>query len=193
MKLIARLVLTGAVLLPLPALAGGLPASAVGVAAATVVSPVAVRQLTDLDFGVVAANAGSGGEVVLAPGSGSATYGGGARRGCSGGVACPAPHAASFEVSGEAGRAYSIAAPDSIAVAGEVVAPGSGGSDEASPPVLRVEALHFRSASRPEAGSAGRLDAAGRDRFDLGGTLRVPAALPPARYRVSVPVIVAYS
>ncbi len=188
MRGLARLVLTGALLAPAPALAGGSAASAAGVAAATVAGPVAVRQLADLDFGVVAADAGSAGAVVLAPGLASAAYGGGARRGCHGGADCPQPHAARFEVSGEAGRAYTIAAPENIAIAGDAAAAGNG----AMPPVLQVEALRFRSASRPGAGGAGRLDAAGRDSFEMGGTLRVPAALPPARYRVSVPVIVTY-
>jgi hypothetical protein len=182
----------GALFAASPALAAGTAASASGVAAATVVSPVAVRQIADLDFGLVASNAGSAGEVLIAPGGGQAAYSGSARRGCSGGASCPAPHAASFEVSGEANRTYSIAAPESVSVPGEA-ASATGGPGTALPQVLQIEAFRFRSVSRPEAGAAGRLDSAGCDRFELGGTLRVPAALPPARYRVTVPVIVAYS
>lgn len=184
-----RLALAAAILAPGPAMAAGAAASAGGLAAAEVVSPATVRQLADLDFGALAANAGSPGEVVLAPGGAAATYLGGARQACIARVACPAPHAARFEVSGEANRAYTIAAPESITASGLVLSPLPG---EVLLPVLRVEAFRVRSASRPEAGPAGRLDAAGRDLFELGGTLRVPAALPPARYRVTVPVIVTY-
>ena len=193
MKRADAIVLAGLLALPVPALADAIGASATGAAAATVVSPVAVRQIADLDFGVITANVASTGAVELAPGAGHAVYSGSARRGCAEGTDCPAPHAAQFEVSGEAGRSYAITAPESVAVPGEVTAPVTGSEDRTSPPALWIEALRFRSASRPEAGPAGRLDAQGQDHFELGGTLRVPAALPPARYRASVPVVITYS
>lgn len=171
-----------------PALAQGGSASATGAASATIVAPIAVRQIADLDFGVVAAGASQAGSVTILPGISAARYDGSARQSCGAGGKCPAPHFASFEVSGEAGRAYTIATPASVAIGGDALGDGVGAA-----PVLRVEAIGLRSASRPGAGPAGTLDPAGRDRFDLGGTLRLPATVAPARYRVSIPVIVTYS
>ena len=78
-----------------------------------------------------------------------------------------------------------IAAPASVVLSGEPAGSAA--------PTLRVEAIGLRSASRPDAGPAGLLDLAGRDRFDLGGTLRLSGEIAPARYRVSIPVIVTYS
>ena len=173
---------------PVSALAQGGSASAAGAVSATIVAPIAVRQIADLDFGVVAAGSGQAGSVTILPGIAAARYGGRARQACSADGECPAPHFASFEVSGEAGRAYTIATPASVAISGEPV-----GDVVSAAPVLRVEAIGLRSASRPDAGPAGTLDPAGRDRFDLGGTLRLPAAMAPARYRISIPVIVTYS
>lgn len=170
-------------LTPLPALA----ANANGAASATVVKPIAVRQISDLDFGVIAANGRSAGSVTITPGRSAADYSGGARTACHSQARCPAPHVAQFEVTGEAGRAYSISAPARLSV--EENPQGAGRAE----PMLVVDAIQLRSASRPGAGSAGRLDSAGIDRFDLGGTLRVPAATPPAHFRLSVEVIVTYS
>lgn len=167
----------------LPALA----ASATGAASASVVSPIAVRQIRDLDFGAIAANGGAAGSVTIVPGRASPSYDGGAREACGSAARCPSPHFAQFEVSGEANRAYTISAPERVAVAGVLLGPG------AAPPVLVVDAIQLRPASRPDAGAAGRLDGAGTDRFDLGGTLRVPAATPPAHFRLSIEVIVTYS
>ena len=185
------LVTASALFAPALALAQGASASAAGAASATVVAPIAVRQISDLDFGVVAAGSGQAGSVTILPGIAAARYAGSAGQACSADGDCPAPHFASFEVSGEAGRAYSIAAPASVALSGEPL--GDGQEGIAATPVLQVEAIGLRSVSRPDAGPAGRLDSLGRDRFDLGGTLRLPATMAPARYRVSIPVIVTYS
>ena len=176
-----------------PAWATSMSGSAAGAASATVVSPITVRQIADLDFGVIAANGNSARSVTILPGVAAARYGGSARLACGGPDGCPAPHFASFEVIGEANRSYTISAPASVAVSGEPVRSTAGMAQSSAPPVLRVEAIGMRSASRPDAGAAGRLDPAGRDRFDLGGTLRITGTMPPARYRVSIPVIVTYS
>ena len=157
---------------------------AVGLASARVISPVAVRELADLDFGTIS-SAGSG-AVSLAPGQNRPRYTGGAGDGCAG-SRCPAPHLASFAVSGEALRGYTISIPVSL------IAGGLAAGAQVAPPALVVDTFSVRSASRPHAGHFGQLDDAGRDTFELGGRVRVPANLPPARYRVSVPVIVTYS
>jgi hypothetical protein len=190
---LAGLAALGGPILPDTGVAHAGEATASGTASATVVSSVSVKQTADLDFGIIAANASGTGSVRLPPGGGVAVYSGSVRLSCVGAVQCPTPHAARFEVSGEAGRSYVISAPQRIAVPGTSAAPASGGDDPADPPALWVEELRFQSASRPDAGPAGRLDARGQDWFELGGTLLVPSALPPARYRVSVPVIVSYS
>ena len=174
-----------ALLSPLPALAQSGPASAAGAASTTIVAPIAVRQIADLDFGVIAASSGQAGSVTILPGVAAARYGGSAQQACTAGGECPAPHFASFEVTGEANRSYMIAAPASVVLSGEPAGSAA--------PTLRVEAIGLRSASRPDAGPAGLLDPSGRDRFDLGGTLRLSGEMAPARYRVSIPVIVTYS
>ena len=58
---------------------------------------------------------------------------------------------------------------------------------------LLVDAITIRSASRPDSGATGQLDAAGQDTFALGGRLIVPADLPPARIVARITVIVAYA
>jgi len=52
--------------------------------------------------------------------------------------------------------------------------------------------LMVETSSTPGTGGSGRLDEAGQDRFMVGGTLQIPARLPAAHYRASVPVIVTY-
>lgn len=172
---------------PAPAVA----ASATGAAAADIISPIAVRQIRDLDFGELAANAESAGSVKIAPGGSGAIYGGSAHSACAPPTPCLSPHFAQFEVSGEANRAYTIAVPAHASVAGEQV--GDGLAPRFAPPLVVIDDIQIRSASRPDAGRAGWLDSSGRDSFDLGGTLRLPAATPPARFRISVEVIVTYS
>ena len=172
---------------PAPAVA----ASATGAAAADVISLIAVRQTRDLDFGVLAANAESAGSVRIAAGGSGAIYSGSARPVCASPTPCLSPHFARFEVSGEANRAYTITAPAQVSVAGEQV--GDGLAPRCAPPLVVIDNIQIRSASRPDAGRAGWLNSSGQDSFDLGGTLRLPAATPPARFRISVEVIVTYS
>ncbi len=163
-------------------------ASDLGVSSAQVVSPIAVREIADLDFGVIAAGAATPGSVKITPGEPAALYSGGAQHACD--ASCAMPHYASFEVSGEASRAYTIAAPASVDITGTPY-PQDPGSP--APPVLQIDQFEVRSASRPQAGPAGQLDTQGHDTFDLGGTLRLPSGVPAARYRVSIAVVVNYS
>jgi Domain of unknown function (DUF4402) len=170
----------------LPAFAQGEIASAAGSASATVVNPIAVRPLHGLDFGTIAASSVSAGSVVITPGSTDTQYGGGVRRVC--GAGCQLPHAARFEVSGEAGRSYTVTAPASLAASSD--SPGSPRNVAAS--ALRIESIRLRTASRPSAGPAGQINIFGRDQFDLGATLQVPAGAAPAHYQANLPVIMAY-
>ena len=168
-----------------PALAAGNSAMAMGNAEATVVLPIAVTQAADLDFGVIVSNPGSAGTVVLGPTTAPAQYLGGVQAGCDATSGCPIAHAARFDVAGEANRSYAITAPASISITGQA-------ADGSAAQALTVEGISLKSASRPADGAAGMLDGNGHDSFSLGGTLQVPASLPPARYRVSLQVIVTY-
>jgi hypothetical protein len=180
----ALAVLLGAALTGLasPAAADSRTAQAQGHAVVRVVRPIAVAGIEDLDFGMVASS--GPGTVAVAPGAGLATFGGSARRACIGGGSCPGAHAARFQVAGESSRNYRIALPERLGVAGPASAHGGG--------QLTVADFTVRSASQPAAGAKGRLDQQGRDSFEVGGTLTIPAALPPGHYWVSVPVIVTY-
>ena len=86
-----------------------------GIASATVVAPLAVRSLRDLDFGAVGDVGREGGILVIVPGSPQARYGGAARLACPVGEAtCAMPHAARLRVEGEPGRAYRVLLPDAV-------------------------------------------------------------------------------
>lgn len=168
--------------------ASGNSSAATGMASATIVQPIAVTTTADLDFGTVASD--STGLVDILPSQAAALYSGGAREACDSG-ACPATHAASFTVSGEAGRSYTITAPQSLSIVPIPVA--SAAHIDAVPPALLVDAITVRSASRPDSGATGQLDAAGQDTFAIGGRLIVPADLPAARIVARITVIVAYA
>lgn len=167
-----------------PALANSTPASATatGQAEARVVHPLTVTAIDVLDFGM-AASSGQG-TVTVSAGSSPASYGGSARAACTGAGACPQPHPAHFEVTGEKDRDYRIALPDRLRI--------SAAGPERGDAELLVTAFTVRSASRPVSGSKGALDGNGRDSFKVGGTLQISGALAPGHYTVSVPVVVTY-
>ncbi|MDR3439990.1 DUF4402 domain-containing protein, partial [Telmatospirillum sp.] len=60
----------------------------------------------------------------------------------------------------------------------------------ATAPPLVVNGLTLRTTSGT---GQPRLDASGADRFEVGGTITLPADLPAAHYRASFAVIVSYS
>jgi hypothetical protein len=153
--------------------------SAPGLATATIIEPLRVRVLADMDFGPIAAGSGNGGTVTI--GSGSARYAGGASAGCSG-ADCPNPHAARFVISGEPGRSYTITLPDSV-TARAVDSP-----EGATAPPLTVSGLSLHSGS----GGSPRLDAGGSDTVEVGGTIALPADSPATHYRASLSVIVTF-
>ena len=138
-------------------------------------------QTADLDFGAIVSDRTQGGTVTIAPDGSGAAYAGGASA-----VPGHAPaHAAAFAVSGEAGRAYNVSAPDTLTITGEALGGGAAAS-------LSISALSVRTTNRPASGPAGLLGADGTDSFEVGGTLILPAAATPAHYRASLPVIVTY-
>ena len=165
-----------------PAIAGGLSASAIGTAQAEVAVPLVATREADLDFGAIFATTAPG--TVILGADGTASYTGGVRPACVPG-ACGPVHPAAFAVAGEGGRAYIVTLPTAITATGTTAA------GRPAPP-LAVAELTVRTASRPAAGPGGQLDATGHDRFEVGGTLHVPAGIPAAGYRATIPVMVTY-
>ena len=172
--------------------ASGNVASATGLASATVIQPIAVAEIADLDFGNVASD-GAGligaGSVNVATTTPGATYAGASRNACDTGLDCPLPHAARFVVSGEAHRAYVITVPSEIAITPHPIA----GDLTSGNATLVIDGIVVRTTSRANDGPAGQLDANGADSFDIGGRLQLPAGLAPARYSTVIRVVVAYS
>ena len=156
------------------------PATATGTAIAEVVTPIALVREADLDFGTVAVSPASGGTVKIVPLAAGASYTGGVDGLC--GTACAMPHAARFAVQGEPGRAFLITLPAQLSIPVPGAAPGA---------VVVVDSLIAASISAPQTGR-GILSNQGRDRFEVGGTLHLPAAAPAAQYTKQVPVIVQY-
>lgn len=163
-----------------PALAS--PSTAAGVATATVVRPLSVNASTDMDFGTITHLPGTSGTVTVTPGAAGAIFAGGAGAGCAG-ADCAAAHAAHFVVNGEPQRYYSVQLPSSVTATGT-----ASGSGTVAPPLV-VGNLTLRSNG---GGTQYRLDASGADGFEVGGTITLPADLPPARYRASFAVMVTY-
>lgn len=155
----------------------GNSASAAGIASATVILPIGVQSLADMEFGTITHAPGSGGTVSVTPGFAGAQYGGTASAACAG-AACNTAHVAAFSVSGEAARSYAVTLPATISATGDQ---GQG--------ILVVQTLTLRSVS---GGSNPRLDATGHDRLEVGGTITLPADLPAAHYRASFAITVNY-
>jgi len=172
-----------------PAFAEAPAASTSGVASATIISPITVMQIDDLDFGIVSTDFYEAGGVTVHPGTSRTIYSNGAREACDALSGCPRPHRALFAVKGERGRSYSVAVPDSFSL------PGGGGLDTKSDTqssIPLVTDITVQTDSQPHAGAAGKFDEAGADRFGLGGKLNLPPDMAPARYRATIPVIVSY-
>jgi hypothetical protein len=166
--------------------AGAAPAHAAsshaaGFASATVVRPLRVVATADMDFGTITHLPGTSGTVTVSPGMAGAVYAGGAGAACAG-ADCGSAHSAGFAVTGEPQRNYTIQLPASVIASGTASDPG-----QVAPPLV-VGNLTMRTASK----DGPRLDASGADHFEVGGTIVLPADLPPARYRASFAVIVTY-
>ena len=155
--------------------------SARGIASATVREPLRVDALELLDFGWVTVPENASGSVTVSPHpGGSLTFEGAAIGGCE--QAGCIPHPAAFAVRGEPDRQYRIDVPGGLTASGM----------RAGSVPLAIDRLAVRSASLPEAGSHGRLDERGQDRFSVGGTLHIPAGARGDRYVARLPVMVNY-
>lgn len=155
-----------------------------GSAGADVVRPLVVSRETDLVFGTVFAGQVAGRVTVGA--DARTTYSGGVNPACVS-TACIVPSPAMFGVRGEPRRSYHVHLP------GQVLAQGSRIDGGGAAVALLVDDLEVTTAGAGVSGPDGILDGAGLDRFLIGGTLHVPAQLPAAHYRATVPIIVTYS
>lgn len=152
-----------------------------GQASATVIAPLTVTAVEDLDFGTVSVAAGRGGSVEVIAGGAAPRYLGSAGLPCAAASIC-APHPAKFVVSGEPGRRYQVNIPSTVDATGA----------HANAAHLLVADLHVRSASQAGEEAAGTLDGSGSDGFEIGGTLQIPAGTIPDHYTAKIPVIVTY-
>jgi hypothetical protein len=152
-----------------------------GIAQAEVVKPVRVISLADLSFGSIAVSSNAAGTVRVAADGSPAAYERAARPECTGQAQC-APHRASFDVTGEAGRAYSVALPASVTAIGQ----------RTGAPLL-VGALEMYSLNAPSLQSRGLLNESGRDTFFVGGVLQLPAGTRPDLFRAELSVTVSYN
>lgn len=166
---------------PARAASTGATATATGLASATVVAPITLVPRADLDFGVLSSSPMAGGTATVAPYGSTISVSGSTRVQCDS-SACAAPHAAHFDVIGEAGRSYLVALPRDLSIS---PANGSGGP-------LRVTGFVLLTEHTLASDGTGRLDASGQDGFEVGATLIVPAGTPAGHYRTSLPVIVSY-
>lgn len=167
-----------ALVLLAPPAAAGQSAGAAGTAAARVVAPLSLSREADLDFGTIAVSSEGSGSVTVTPLDARVSYTGSAAAVCA--AACTPPHAAQFVVSGEPGRSYRVAVPNSLAITSLDLEAG-----------VLVDGLVVKAASNPS-DSGGVLSTTGVDRFEVGATLHLPAQAPPGHYTAQVPVIVSY-
>ncbi len=168
-------------LLSAPAFAQPGSATGQGFASARIIDPIAVRSISDLEFGGIAVSPNEDGAVAISPETGRASYTGSAAPVCTGSGTCSAAPAL-FEVTGEKNRSYVVDLPTMV-FARPVGTDG---------PQLPVSSLRSVSKHLPGMQTRGFLDAAGSDEIRVGGTLAIPAGTPPGKYRAEVKLVVSY-
>jgi hypothetical protein len=140
--------------------------SATATAAATIVTPIAIANATDMNFGNVAVS-GVAGTVVLTPAG---------TRSASGGVTLPASigtvTAATFDVTGTANATYSITLPAALIT----ITSGANSMDVDT----------WTSTPTP----TGTLDATGAETIGVGATLNVGGGQPSGSYLSATPFTV---
>lgn len=152
---------------------GQATATAQADAHATIVTPITIVKVNDLEFGNVAVGASSG-TVDLDPNGGARTP--------TGGVTLPAVpgtvNPASFTVSGQANYVYGITLPSSITIA-------SGANS------MTISNIN----SYPTVASGGTLSGSGTETLYVGGTLGVAASQAAGTYSTAAtfPVTVVYN
>lgn len=140
--------------------------TATATATGTIVTPIAIANAGDLNFGNVAVQSVLGGTVILAA-DGTRTTGG------AGGVTLPASagtvSAAHFDVTGTANYTYTITLPTTATT---VTSAGN---------IMTVD--NFTSTPT----SDGTLDGSGAQTIDVGATLNVAAGQPAGEYTSTIP------
>lgn len=144
-------------------------ASATATATATIVAPISITKNTDMNFGNIAVQAATGGDVILAA-AGTRTR--------TAGVTLPAVpgtvSAAAFTVDGEVSYTYDITLPSTVTLT------RTSGSET-------MTADEFTSSIGI---TAGELDGSGTQDFTVGATLAVAAAQVPGVYVSGTPFTV---
>ena len=85
--------------------------SASATASATIITPITITKTTDMNFGNVAVQTGTGGSVIMTPAGARSATSGVTLPGTAGTVA-----AASFTVNGQTGYTYAITLPTSVTI-----------------------------------------------------------------------------
>ncbi len=140
--------------------------SATATATATIVTPITITKTTDMNFGNVAVQTGTGGTVVMTPAGVRSATSGVTLPGTVGTVA-----AASFTVNGQTGYTYAITLPASVTLS------------DASSNTMQVD--NFTSTPTATGTLAG-----GTETLNVGATLNVAAAQAPGVYLSATPFTV---
>lgn len=136
-------------------------------ASATIVIPISIEKVSDMDFGNVAVSASNGGTVELTPAGSRSAVGGTTLPSITGTVS-----AASFTVSGTPSYTYSITLPNSVTI------------EDAFSNSMTVDVF----TSNPS--STGQLSVGGSQVLNVGATLNVSAAQPAGVYTSTTPFTV---
>jgi hypothetical protein len=136
-------------------------------ASATIVIPISIEKVSDMDFGNVAVQAANGGTVELDPAGSRTPVGGVTLPSITGTVS-----AASFTVSGTPNYTYSITLPNSVTI------------EDAFSNSMTVDVF----TSDPS--STGQLSSGGSETLNVGATLNVSAAQPAGLYTSTTPFTV---
>ncbi len=163
-----------------PAQADGDSASVTGMAHASVVEPLTVRQIDPLQFGTLAVRQGQSGAIKVDPATGAVSYSGALGNACPSSSVCAASPAL-FLVSGEEGRTYRIEAPASVTAFHTNTGTGL--------PVSDIAVAVENATGEAMRGVLGEL---GQDRFRVGGTLQVAQGSPVGTYRADLQMVVFY-
>ncbi|MCB2066609.1 MAG: DUF4402 domain-containing protein [Erythrobacter sp.] len=169
-----------AALIPGEGFAQSASALATGRASANVIEPMSVVSLRDLSFGALTVGRQTGGAVAISAQTAAASYDGTVIPACTGADGCDG-HTALVAISGEAGRTCRVQVPTAMIAEGQ----------ETGQRLEVASRAHF-SRNRGTTGPRGRLDQEGSDIVSIGGSLAVPAATRPDRFRAEINLSFAY-
>lgn len=150
-------------------------------ASVTILKPLSVINISNLDFGEIVVAEDRDGAIEIDPLSGEIRFSGGARAETSAnGGATSGP--ARFAIQGQPERVYHLAIT-SMTSAQRVDGKG---------PALTVENIRVASISMKIEGLTGKLNSVGRDEVRVGGKLSLPAGTPEGHYSAEVSIMAFY-